>query len=596
MTRYGGVCKRAPHRMVDLGSVSPSSPAVVAFRCPMSRLSRLLWLCAGVLLVLATGRVPVAQISAQAPQPAVERTGGRVTAIVPGRLQPSQRPADLLYVNAASSGGANVSVTAGLLLNRQGFANLVENQITFHGVAGVSAALADLNDDGDTDLVFGLTPLRADAPNFCVYYGRDVPGSGSQFLPKGEWSGCMTLPTGGQTPDFAEIVAAPYTTGGRNQVFLVDRANDLIFVVANYGVPTDGGVLTGFRVAETIRIPAEDGAGPIYAGDFNGDGKTDLIVNNERSFSITFYAGNGNGSFQPPVRAYAGRAHSMLLHDMDGDGLVDLVVETAGGAIQIFRGTNGGSFPFDAESLGGTVAGASAGTGTGGQLAAVGDVTWDGTAEILVTTQLGLSVLEGGKGLQFALKGMDDIGAGRSALVLADFDGDGMLDLAVDAADGVRFLRGNGDGSFGVRSGDAGTEAAVGAGRARVAAYAKKSTGSTATATNLALCVGPSAACPITSIVAPPFAPAIAMFFGQAFNGSASASSNDGSALDPASTIVLTDSFNGAAPVTLCTLGIRYGSTCPPEVGRRWGQGWGRMCLWLLTREMRRMHRRPPCL
>lgn len=498
-----------------------------------------------------------------------------MTAIVAGPLHVAEGAADLLYVRAATArDGSDVSVTAGLLLNRQGFANLIENQITFSGVAGVSAVLADMNDDSHADLVFGLAPVRADEPNFCVYYTTEGPDSGSPFLPPGQSSGCMTLPTDGQTPDFAWIVVAPYTTGARNQVFLVDRANNLIYVVANYASPADGGVLTGFRLAERISMPAEDGAGPIYAGDFNGDGKTDLIVNNQVSFSLTFYAGNGDGSFQRPVRTHVGQARSMLLHDVDGDGHADLIMETATGAIQILRGTSVGSFPFAADSPGGTNPTASA-LGTGGHLEAIGDVTHDGLVDILVTTPMGLGVLQGEAGLQFAVRRIDDIWPGRSALVLADFDGDGSPDLAVGSAEGVTIMRGNGDGTFWNSSGHTDGVQGLRARQSPVPARAQQNIVSTATSTSLALCVGPSAACPITSIVVPPYAPALTMFFGQAFNGSASATSSDGSALDPAGTITFTDSFNGSAPLTLCTLGIRYGSTCPPEIGTTVGTAVG---------------------
>ena len=94
-----------------------------------------------------------------------------------------------------------------------------------------------------------------------------------------------------------------------------------------------------------------------------------------------------------------------------------------------------------------------------------------------------------------------------------------------------------------------------------------RATGSSPTQTVLDLCVGPTQNCPSDGLVNPPYVPTLTMFWGQTFNGTTIASTFDGSALDPASFITVTDSFNGAAPVTLCTLSIAYGSTCPPSIG-----------------------------
>ena len=59
-------------------------------------------------------------------------------------------------------------------------------------------------------------------------------------------------------------------------------------------------------------------------------------------------------------------------------------------------------------------------------------------------------MLEGNGSLSYALKGIYNIGPGRTSFALADFYGTGHLDLAVDSAEGVAtFLPDtNGDGGF----------------------------------------------------------------------------------------------------------------------------------------------------
>ena len=82
--------------------------------------------------------------------------------------------------------------------------------------------------------------------------------------------------------------------------------------------------------------------------------------------------------------------------------------------------------------------------GNGGHLAAIDPKTLN----ILTTTPIGLSVLTPQTGtLNYTLKGIYNIGPGRSSFALASF---GSGDLAVDSAEGVAFIQGdtNGDGGF----------------------------------------------------------------------------------------------------------------------------------------------------
>jgi hypothetical protein len=70
--------------------------------------------------------------------------------------------------------------------------------------------------------------------------------------------------------------------------------------------------------------------------------------------------------------AYAGSSavQSMLLHDVDGDGHLDLVLEGASGQIEILHGNADGSFAVASEGGSGS---ADATTGMGGQLVGITD-------------------------------------------------------------------------------------------------------------------------------------------------------------------------------------------------------------------------------
>jgi hypothetical protein len=158
---------------------------------------------------------------------------------------------------------------------------------------------------------------------------------------------------------------------------------------------------------------------------------------------------NPDGTWAPlnPAAGYtgSGSVYSALLADMDGDGIADLVTEGSSGRIDIYRGLSDGTFARASEGGSGTLDGI---TGNGGRLVAVDP----NTRNILTATPIGLSVLQpqSSGSLTYVLKGIYNIGPGRASYALADVNGDGHSDLAVDSPEGVAIVLGdaNGDGGF----------------------------------------------------------------------------------------------------------------------------------------------------
>jgi hypothetical protein len=408
--------------------------------------------------------------------PDVRITGGRVGSFLPGVLQSPQSLTDLLWVNAAVGSGVTSSVTVGEELNQggPGFFNGGENHIVFTSVANVAAALADFDGDGKTDFAFALTPAVAGTTNLCVYYGSGAtvaqaetgvssyagPASSpaNAYPPIGGKNGCMTFATtGSKAPYFSQIVAFPLKTASPLPGLLIeDSANNVVYVFSNTGFDGVNGALAGFKLIGTaITLASADGAGPISIGDFNNDGNTDFIVNGQASNTATVYLGNGDGTFSAtPIRyTFDHHVHSLLLHDMNHDGIQDMVVEGDAGVIEIFPGTGATANPFSMPNIGGTIGiGSPVGipdgfSGTGGHLAVIDPNTLD----ILTTTPIGLSVLQPlTGGLFYQLKAIYNIGPGRTSFALADLYDTGLLDLAVDSAEGVAIFRAdtNRDGGF----------------------------------------------------------------------------------------------------------------------------------------------------
>jgi len=96
------------------------------------------------------------------------------------------------------------------------------------------------------------------------------------------------------------------------------------------------------------------GSIPVATGDFNGDGKADLVVELSGFAQLAFFAGNGDGTFKAPVienitlpsgQIFGGE--EMIVADYTGDGKVDLI--TVGSAallrdIVLLPGEGNGQF------------------------------------------------------------------------------------------------------------------------------------------------------------------------------------------------------------------------------------------------------------
>src|SRR5262249_54442341 len=81
-----------------------------------------------------------------------------------------------------------------------------------------------------------------------------------------------------------------------------------------------------------VTTSAGTAARPAAAGDFNGDGKLDLALASRADNTAAVFLGTGSGGFQAPVRYPTGPAPAAVVaEDVNGDGQLDLVTANATG-------------------------------------------------------------------------------------------------------------------------------------------------------------------------------------------------------------------------------------------------------------------------
>jgi uncharacterized repeat protein (TIGR01451 family) len=196
----------------------------------------------------------------------------------------------------------------------------------------------------------------------------------------------------------------------------------------------------------------------IAKGDFNHDGKLDLVVANSGSNTIQVLLGSGNYSFTPGGSYSSGYVnpdstsavpYSISVNDLNGDGNLDLAVANYdavnhAGTVQIFLGNSNGTF-----AVGNTYRWAFSSPIS----LAAGDLNSDGKLDLVAAnyTSGKITVLTGGGNGTFSgFTNYMSGGLNPRDVAIADFNSDGKNDIAVTNEDNqtVGILLNNGNGTF----------------------------------------------------------------------------------------------------------------------------------------------------
>jgi hypothetical protein len=208
-----------------------------------------------------------------------------------------------------------------------------------------------------------------------------------------------------------------------------------------------GAATIGFKPA--VNYPVGTAPRAVAPGDFNDDGKTDLAVANSGDAgggddgNVSILLGNGDGTFQAANNIAAGKNPvSVAVGDFNGDGRLDLVVANHGNnTVSVLLGNGNGTFQAHVDYA----------TGTGPNSVAIGDFNGDGSLDLVVAnagSSASVSVILGNGDGTFQPHADYPIGVAANGVVIADLDSDRKMDLIASRFWGISILLGNGDGTF----------------------------------------------------------------------------------------------------------------------------------------------------
>lgn len=291
-------------------------------------------------------------------------------------------------------------------------------------------ASTDFNHDGKADLAL------------LVSYGVDVAfGRGD-----GTFDDVQNLtPYNPDDREYRSMNVADFTGDGFDDILVTDYGIGGLMLIVNRG---DGTFAPPAMMSTKPLLPSASAV-----ADFDGDGKLDVAVSSWEGNEVVVYAGDGSGGFKEKGRsAIAGdQTETIAAGDIDNDGHVDLAMARYGpsATVELYFGRGDGTFE-DAQLV--SVRSAP------GYAVVLADLNGDHLCEVIagnwddntVTVNVNLGSRTFSTAQAYSVVKPPRSAASPSRLAVADYNGDGIRDVAVACPNGwfVAVLAGNGDGTL----------------------------------------------------------------------------------------------------------------------------------------------------
>ncbi|MEU4120267.1 FG-GAP-like repeat-containing protein [Kitasatospora sp. NPDC028055] len=235
-------------------------------------------------------------------------------------------------------------------------------------------------------------------------------------------------PAGPSDPGMTNLTAGDFNGDGKKDLVAVEVSTGKLWLY-----PGSGSGTLGSRVE--IGTGGWNGMSNLAVGDLNGDGGDDIVATEKSTGKLWLYPGNGHG-IEGRIELGSGGWNGMnntAVGDFNGDGVADVVAsENSTGKLWLYPGRGG--------YLGDRVEIGTSGWNGMNKIVSPGDMNKDGKDDLVATeTSTGKLWLYPGNG--HGLGDRVEIGSGGwngiSDYAGADFTGDGIGDLAaVESAPG----------------------------------------------------------------------------------------------------------------------------------------------------------------
>ena len=310
-----------------------------------------------------------------------------------------------------------------------------DTMVNFPAVSGASGiAIGDMNGDGYPDVVVGL----AGSKNVEVYINNGAaPGPATSAT---RFSSVVVIPTSISV----YFVSLADIDGDGKLDIAIGEQGPASTVATIHNASASWPILTPTFGAVTYWT---SGTLPyiVRFGDLDGDGRPEMVVANNTANSVTIFRNTssiGTIAFGGPTVVATGSSPvDVAIQDIDGDGKRDMVVASAGGTgqVAVFRNTTvtAGTYLFAISNYPTPV--------SVPEYIVIGDVDGDGKADVSVGSKNGatnkLMVY-----LNHSVSGTVSMGTTAApatslpngsfpaypieGMVGADFDGDGLMDIA----------------------------------------------------------------------------------------------------------------------------------------------------------------------